>query len=37
MLGKVDELAEQTDNIAIPFKSGETVKVVDGPFNGLTA
>jgi transcriptional antiterminator NusG len=25
MLGKVDELAEQTDNIAIPFKSGETV------------
>lgn len=35
MLGKVDELAEQTDNIAIPFKSGETVKVVDGPFNGF--
>jgi len=35
MLGKVDELAEQTDNIAIPFKSGETIKVVDGPFNGF--
>jgi len=35
MLGKVDELAEQTDNIAIPFKGGETVKVVDGPFNGF--
>jgi transcriptional antiterminator NusG len=35
MLGKVDELAEQVDNIAIPFKSGETVKVVDGPFNGF--
>jgi transcriptional antiterminator NusG len=35
MLGKVDELAEQIDNIAIPFKSGETVKVVDGPFNGF--
>lgn len=35
MLGKVDELAEQVDNIAIPFKTGETVKVVDGPFNGF--
>ncbi len=35
MLGKVDELAEQVDNIAIPFKAGETVKVVDGPFNGF--
>ncbi|AZQ43652.1 transcription termination/antitermination protein NusG [Nonlabens ponticola] len=35
MLGKVDELAEQTDNIAIPFKIGETIKVVDGPFNGF--
>ena len=35
MLGKVDELAEQTDNISIPYKSGETVKVVDGPFNGF--
>jgi transcriptional antiterminator NusG len=35
MLGKVDELAEQVDNIAIPFKSGETVKVIDGPFNGF--
>jgi len=35
MLGKVDELAEQTDNISIPFKNGETIKVVDGPFNGF--
>ena len=35
MLGKVDELAEQVDNIAIPFKLGETIKVVDGPFNGF--
>ncbi|WP_438962717.1 transcription termination/antitermination protein NusG [Nonlabens sp.] len=35
MLGKVDELAEQVDNIAIPFKMGETIKVVDGPFNGF--
>ncbi|PPK97177.1 MULTISPECIES: transcription termination/antitermination protein NusG [Nonlabens] len=35
MLGKVDELAEQTDNVSIPYKTGETVKVVDGPFNGF--
>ena len=35
MLGKVDELSEQDDNIAIPYVLGETVKVVDGPFNGF--
>lgn len=36
MLGKVDELAVETDaNIAIPFTKGETVKVIDGPFNGF--
>jgi len=35
MLGKVDELSIQDDNIAIPFVSGETVKVIDGPFNGF--
>lgn len=35
MLGKVDELAVTTDNQAIPFNLGETVKVVDGPFNGF--
>ena len=35
MLGKVDELAVNTDNVAIPFTSGETVKVIDGPFNGF--
>lgn len=35
MLGKVDELAVQNDNIAIPYDVGETVKVVDGPFNGF--
>jgi len=36
MLGKVDELAVDTDvNVAIPFKPGETVKVIDGPFNGF--
>mmetsp|Transcript_3223 Transcript_3223/g.11628 ORF Transcript_3223/g.11628 Transcript_3223/m.11628 type:complete len:184 (+) Transcript_3223:226-777(+) len=35
MLGKVDELAVKTDNVAIPFTIGETVKVIDGPFNGF--
>jgi transcriptional antiterminator NusG len=35
MLGKVDELAIQNENVAIPFVIGETVKVVDGPFNGF--
>jgi len=35
MLGKVDELSVQDDNVAIPFSIGETVKVVDGPFNGF--
>ena len=35
MLGKVDELSIQDENIAIPFNIGETVKVVDGPFNGF--
>ncbi len=36
MLGKVDEMAvEESANIAIPFTKGETVKVIDGPFNGF--
>ena len=36
MLGKVDELTVQHDNnIAIPYNVGETVKVIDGPFNGF--
>ena len=35
MLGKVDELSVQTENVAITFKLGETIKVIDGPFNGF--
>ncbi len=35
MLGKVDELAIQNENVIIPFVIGETVKVIDGPFNGF--
>ena len=33
MLGKVDELSVQSENVVIPFKIGETIKVIDGPFN----
>ena len=29
LLGKVDELSEQTENILIPFKIGETIKVIE--------
>lgn len=35
MLGKVDELSVTTDQVAIPYTVGETVKVIDGPFNGF--
>ena len=35
MLGKVDELAVNVDTQNIPFKLEETVKVIDGPFNGF--
>jgi transcription antitermination protein nusG len=35
LLGKVDELSLQDDNVNIPFVIGETVKVIDGPFNGF--
>jgi len=36
MLGKVDEFSvEAENNVNIPYSVGETVKVVDGPFNGF--
>ncbi|MBU8891650.1 MAG: transcription termination/antitermination protein NusG [Bacteroidales bacterium] len=35
ILGKVDELAESDEEINVPFYVGETVKVVDGPFNSF--
>ncbi|MEW5675034.1 transcription termination/antitermination protein NusG [Flavobacterium enshiense] len=35
MLGKVDELSVKVDQGAIPYSVGETVKVIDGPFNGF--
>lgn len=36
ILGKVDELADNEEEINIPYIVGETVKVIDGPFNGFT-
>lgn len=36
ILGTVDELAEQPEEISIPYFVGESVKVTDGPFNGFT-
>ena len=37
ILGKVDELAENGEELNIPFVIGESVKVVDGPFNNFSA
>jgi len=36
ILGKVDELAESGEENVTPFFIDETVKVIDGPFNGFT-
>ncbi|MBA5793421.1 transcription termination/antitermination factor NusG [Flavobacterium sp. xlx-214] len=35
LLGKVDELAVSVDRGMVNFEVGETVKVIDGPFNGF--
>ena len=37
ILGKVDEMAVTAENLTIPFVIGETVKVIDGPFNSFHA
>jgi len=36
ILGKIDQLAESDAEFAIPFIVGESVKVIDGPFNNFT-
>ena len=36
ILGKVDELAESEEEMNIPYVVGETVKVIDGPFNSFS-
>ena len=36
ILGKVDELVESDEVLNIPYVVGETVKVIDGPFNSFS-
>ena len=36
ILGKVDELEASDEEINVPFYVGESVKVIDGPFNSFT-
>lgn len=36
ILGKVDELADQGEAVNVPFIVGETVTVIDGPFNSFS-
>jgi transcriptional antiterminator NusG len=36
ILGKVDELAMTEEELKIPFVIGESVKVIDGPFNNFS-
>jgi transcription termination/antitermination protein NusG len=36
ILGKVDELSEQGTELSIPYIVGETVTVIDGPFNSFS-
>lgn len=36
ILGKVDELNESDEEINVPYFVGESVKVIDGPFNSFS-
>ncbi|MDR1225335.1 MAG: transcription termination/antitermination protein NusG [Prevotellaceae bacterium] len=36
MLGSVDEILDQDEQITIPYIVGEAVKVIDGPFNSFS-
>ncbi len=36
ILGKVDELTDTDEQLNVPFMVGESVKVIDGPFNSFT-
>ena len=37
LLGAVDELQDEPQEVAIPYNVGETVKVNEGPFSGFSA
>jgi len=36
ILGKVDEMQQEGEQVEVPFYVGESVKVIDGPFNGFS-
>ena len=36
MIGRVDEVVDDTEEAPIPFVVGETVKVIDGSFSGFS-
>jgi transcription termination/antitermination protein NusG len=36
ILGKVDELAESEETLNVPYVIGESIKVIDGPFNSFS-
>ena len=36
ILGRVDQIAEQPEEVSMPYFVGDSVKVTDGPFNGFT-
>ncbi len=36
ILGKVDDLQQSDGEMEVPFYTGESVKVIDGPFNGFS-
>jgi len=36
ILGKVDEMTAQGETMNVPYYVGESVKVMDGPFNGFS-
>ncbi|MEI6574841.1 MAG: transcription termination/antitermination protein NusG [Bacteroidota bacterium] len=36
ILGKVDELSERGEEMTVPYIVGETVTVIDGPFNSFS-
>jgi transcriptional antiterminator NusG len=35
IMGKIDEVREAGETLEIPFKLGDSVKVIDGPFNNF--